>query len=238
MAAITSALLSTALSAGGSYFGNKSAKKAAKRQKKQLKRATDISRNVQETGFSQKGAAIRRGAEKQLGALSTAQTDINRALREREAVTQGQVSQSLANSGLSSTTIGANAKRAVSGDTSRALSDLMSQLAQARGGIEANREAQLGDLAMQRGGMLSDLALQEGQFPVFQGESAGEMAFGALGAGLGAYTGAGGGFGGMGGQQMQQQQLLDQIYRQGYGPNRSYVRQGAGGQSIPQSFVR
>jgi hypothetical protein len=238
VAAIAAAIASAALSGAGSYFGNKSAKKAARKQRRQMKRAIDIQRSVGTAALGQQEAAVRRAADKELGGLTSAQTDINRALRERENAMQGSLSQSLANSGLGSTSIGANAQRAVAGDTSRQLSDLMSQLAQKRAGIESNREMQLGGLAGQRGDLLSGLAAQEGDLPIFQGESAGEMVTGALGAGAGAFFGMGGGqhLNLFGMQQQPQEDLLDQIYR----PKRSYGN-APGGQyssSYYQPFVR
>ncbi len=167
------------------------------------------------------------GREQQLGGYDTARREVSRQGRgakrealDREQQLMGQASQGLAQSGLGSTTIGANLQRGIASDTNRSmagvdenLAGLYGNLALGRGGVEAQGSERLGQLAGARGDIMSQLAqmrsLQDlyssspwgGNNPLPTREPGlGQSLLGGFQTGLGTYMGmGGGGGGGMGG---------------------------------------
>lgn len=216
----------------GGFLSGRAAKKEKRRAKQRFQRALGATEAIQGRGFQQQEALTRQATAQQLAGYDAAKREASRlgrtskrAALDRETQQLGRVSQGLANSGLGSTTVGANLQRGVSSDTTRNLSSIdeglasiYGDLALGRAGTEAAGTSQLADLARQQGDWQANLT----QMRLLGGHTLGSLGpynanfFGPSGLQWqdtsGAFGGALGGLGGGGQQGGLDPQLLQQIF--------------------------
>jgi hypothetical protein len=216
----------------GGYLKGRGQKKAKKKAQKRFNRALNQTEAIQGMGLQQQEAFARQATSQTLGGFDTARKEASRLGRgakrsalDRETQLGARASQSLANRGLGSTTMGANLQRGIASDTNREMSSIdeglagmFGDLALGRAGAEASGTQRLADLAGQR----TNLQSQLGQMRLLGGATLGSLgnfdpgswqpgymqdnseAFGSL---MGSFGGGGmggmPGMGGMGGGGMQ-----------------------------------
>jgi|SRR6185503_276773 len=216
-----------ALVAGGASFGqgmltSHAQKKQQKRYKKRFSNALSQTEAIQGRSLGQQEALTRQATAQQLAGYDSARREAERmgrsskqGLLDRETQLQGSLSQGLTNSGLGSTTRGANLSRGLAADTGRGIAGLneglagmFGDLALGRAGAEAQGSQQLAGLAGQRGDLFSNLAQMRsmgqyygaspwgggGPMPEMP-NSFGQNLLGGVQTGLGTFMGMGGGGG-------------------------------------------
>lgn len=224
---LTMALLAGGMSFGQGLMGARGEKKQRRRYGRRLKRALGATESIQGNALQQQEALSRLATQQQLGGYDTARKETARLGRsakrsalDRETQLMGRASQSMANRGLGSTTMGANLQRGIASDTNRSMADvdegmasLFGNLALGRAGVEAQGTQNLSQIAGQRGDLMSQLAQMGimrdmyssspwgGSNPMQTRQGLGSSLMGGLSTGVGAFLGAGG-QGGAGGGQM------------------------------------
>lgn len=214
------AAIAAVLEIGQSVLGGKSKRRGQHKLAKRMRRMANISDSLQGGSLGQQEALARLATQQQLGGYDTARKEAGRLGRgakrsalDRETQLMGRASQSMANRGLGSTTIGANLSRGIASDTNRSLADvdeglagLFGNLAIGRGNVEAAGSQALAGLSQKKADLFEKNAAMRtfghmfgaspygGNGPIpDSGPSGLESILGGLQTGLGAYMGQGGG---------------------------------------------
>jgi len=246
MPAIIAAIAAGGLDFGSSYFGNKSEKKHRKRMQKRMNRAISTTEAIQGRGLQQQQALSKQATAERVGGYDAAKREAERLGRSSKqgALDRGNqlgatLSQQLTNSGLGSTTRGANLQRGISADTSRTIGGINEGMAGMLGNLDLGRSQaqaagteQQGQLLGQQADLMSSLrqmgllggsTLGNFQLDMSRLPSTAEMLTHAGQTGLGVYEGMGGGS-----QNSQLMAMLKKLFSGYGGSSDSGTPQGLG----------